>query len=326
VPDGGRYDGALGVVGALAAVEALADRPLARTIGVVAFRDEEGWRFGHGLFGSRALAGWLRPDELDDEDADGVPVRAALAALGLPPPPAERTLPPLRAFLELHVEQGPVLAEQGAPLGVVSGVVGIAGLAVRFHGRRGHAGTIPMGQRADAGRAAARFVLSLGDRARGVRDAVATVGTIVVPDGASNVVPGLVQVSVDVRAPGQEAVDALVQAVHAAAGEAADREGCRAEVEPRWGEAPVAFDDDVMAALTMAARDAGVRAPKIPSGAGHDAAVMAAAGVPTGMLFASSLAGGVSHVPEEETDPEAIGLAVAALAGALDRLAAEGPG
>jgi allantoate deiminase len=322
VPDGGRYDGALGVVGALAAVEALGDRPLDRTVAVVAFRDEEGCRFGHGLFGSRAMAGMLRPGELDDADPGGVTVRQALHALGLAEPPTTRTLPELRAFAELHVEQGPSLAARDVPLGVVTGVVGIAGLGVSFRGRRGHAGTVAMEDRADAARAAARFVLALGERTHGIERSVATVGSIDVPEAASNVVPGLVRVTVDVRAPGREGRDALVEAVHAEARNAAAAEDCQAEVVPRWSEEPVVFDPEVRGALRDAAAALGVTAPDIPSGAGHDAAVIAAAGVPTGMLFARSLAGGVSHVPEEHTDAEAIGLAVATLSGALERLAA----
>ena len=166
VPDGGRFDGALGVVGALEAVEALGPEPRRATLAVVAFRDEEGWRFGRGLTGSRALCGRLGAGELQGVDADGVTLGVAFAALGLEPPPSSGWLAPGRpaAYVELHVEQGPRLAAAGRTLAAVDGVVGLVGLLATFEGGRGHAGTTPMDDRADALRAAARLVLAVGRR------------------------------------------------------------------------------------------------------------------------------------------------------------------
>jgi acetylornithine deacetylase/succinyl-diaminopimelate desuccinylase-like protein len=256
VPNGGRFDGALGVVAAIEAAERLSDLPLA----VVAFRAEES-----GPMGSRRLS----------------------------------ELP--QAFLEVHIEQGPVLERLGVPLGVVTGIAGQARGSVVFEGRSCHAGTTPMDERSDALVAAAEFVLRVRDSAR--QEAVATVGALEVEQGATNVVPGRVAVSVDARAPSAEELDELIAAIG---------------FEPAWRQDPVAMSGPPFDALRAALPDA----PELVSGAGHDAMVLAAAGVPTAMLFVRSLNGGVSHCPEELSSAEDIALAVDALEGALRRLAA----
>lgn len=310
VPDGGRFDGALGVVGGLEAVSlaAAAAGERERTLAVVAFRDEEGCRFGRGLFGSRALCGLLAPDELEQRDAGGVSVRGALASLGLPPPdPAGWLDPPPAAFLECHVEQGEVLARRDAPLGVATAIVGVARGAAEFSGLARHAGTTPMDAREDALCAAAEFVLRLRDAARAVDGAVATVGRIEVEPGAVNVVPARARVSVDVRAPDRGRLDAVLAAVP--------------EAHVHVTE-PVPLAPGPTDALREAIAGAGLPPAELVSGAGHDAMVLAGAGVPTGLLFVRSLAGGASHCPEEETSGDDVALAVDALAAALRRLAA----
>ena len=308
VPDGGRYDGALGVVAGLeAAARAAAAGALERTLAVVAFRDEEGCRFGRGLFGSRALCGLLAPDDLDQRDAAGLTVREALAALGLAAPdPAGWLAPPPAAFVELHVEQGAVLAARGAPLGVATAIVGVARGTAEFSGLARHAGTTPMDAREDALVAAAEFVLRLRDAARSVDGAVATVGRIEVEPGAVNVVPARARVSVDVRAPDRARLDAVLAAVP--------------EADVHVTE-PVPLGAAPTEALREAIADAGLPVEELASGAGHDAMVLAAAGVPTGLLFVRSLAGGASHCPEEETSAGDVALAADVLAGALRRLA-----
>lgn len=324
VPDGGRFDGALGVVGALEAVAALGPEPRRATLAVVAFRDEEGWRFGRGLTGSRALCGRLDDGELQGVDADGVTLGVALAALGLEPPPADGWLTPGRpaAYVELHVEQGPRLAAAGRTLAAVDGVVGLVGLLATFDGGRGHAGTTPMDDRADALRAAARLVLAVADAARAEPGAVGTVGDVRLVSPASNIVPGAATVLVDLRAPDDGALARVRAAVEAAVPVAAAAEGCTGSVALRYQEAAVRFDERVVSAVEQAAAaTTGAPAPRMTSGAGHDAAILAAAGVPTAMLFARSLAGGVSHAPEEETDAEAVDAAVRTLATALAQLA-----
>jgi acetylornithine deacetylase/succinyl-diaminopimelate desuccinylase-like protein len=254
VPNGGKFDGALGVVAAIEAAERLVSAPLA----VVAFRAEES-----GPMGSRRLA------ELPD------------------------------AFLELHIEQGPRLDRLGRPLGVVTAIAGQARGSVTFEGRAAHAGTTPMDERADALVEAAEFVLRVRDSARG--GAVATVGALEAEPGATNVVPGLVTVSVDARAPTAEQLEALIAAIG---------------FEPAWRQDPVAMSGPPLVALRSVLPDA----PELVSGAGHDAMVLAAAGVPTAMLFVRSLNGGISHSPDELTAGEDIELAVDALTDALERL------
>jgi len=257
VPNGGRFDGALGVVAALE-VATRVDRPLA----VVAFRDEE-----RTCAGSNACV------------EDG-------------------RLP--AAFLELHVEQGPVLARAGAPLGVVTGIVGQARGEVEFEGRADHAGTTPMDARDDALVKAAEFVLRA--RAAAAGGAVVTVGRLRVEPGAVNVVPARATASVDARAATSTQLDGLVSALG---------------FVPTYRTEPVAMSDPPLAALRAAAPDA----PELVSGAGHDAGILAAAGVPAGMLFVRSLNGGVSHSPDELSSTEDIALAVDVLAAVAVRIA-----
>jgi allantoate deiminase len=307
VPGGGRFDGALGVVAGLEAVSLAHSDGHARTLAVVAFRDEEGCRFGPGLFGSRALCGRLGEDELDVRDAAGVTLGDALAGAGLAPPSLDGWLDPApAAFVECHVEQGSVLARAGAPLGVVTQVVGVARGEAEFSGRARHAGTTPMDEREDALCAAAEFVLRLREAARAVEGAVATAGRISVEPGAVNVVPAHARVSVDVRAPDRGRLDAVLAALPEARVRVTD---------------PVPMVDAPSEALRTAIAAAGLPLVELPSGAGHDAMVLAAAGVPTAMLFVRSLAGGASHCPEEETASDDVALAVHVLADALRRLA-----
>ncbi len=271
VPNGGRFDGALGVVGGLEALERLGLRE--RTLVVVAFRDEEGCT-GPGCRGSRSLCSGR-----------------------LDPAPA--------AFVELHVEQGPQLAEVDAPLGVVTGIAATARGEVVFEGREGHAGTTPMLRRDDALVAAAKLVLRLRDAAAAVDGAVATVGRLAVEPGASNVIPARAALSVDIRAPDDARLEQVAAVVPA---------------ELSRGRA-VAMSPGLRAALLEELAERGLPAFELASGAGHDAGVLAAAGVPAAMLFVRSLNGGISHSPDEHSAAEDVELAVDVLAGALDRLA-----
>src|SRR5438067_10201385 len=256
VPNGGKFDGALGVVAGIEAAARLPDAELA----VVAFRAEE-----TGPMGSRSLG------EL----------------------PA--------AFVEAHIEQGPVLDGLGEPLGIVTAVSGQARGAVTFEGRAAHAGTTPIEERADALVEAAKFVLHVRECARD--GAFATVGALEVEPGATNVVPGRVTLSVDARASTAEALETLVEAIG---------------FEPSWRQDPSAMSGPPLEALRAVLPGA----PQLISGAGHDAMVLAAAGVPTAMLFVRSLNGGASHCPDELSSPEDIALAVDALTETLARLSA----
>lgn len=309
VPAGGRFDGPLGVLGGLEAARRIGRQQ--RTLTVVAFRDEEGWRFGRGCFGSRALCGGLEPDELTTRDADGVALAEAIGR----PVPAGGWLEPPHAYVELHIEQGPVLASLDAPLGVVTSIAGLARLRLTCAGRAGHAGTTPMTGREDALCRAAELILATRDAAVSVGGgAVATVGKLAVSPGAANVIPDRVDVTVDARAPTEAIMRQLLDRIASAAG------GAPLTLLRRTS--PVAMADLVQKALTESVEALGLAAPRLHSGAGHDAGVMGQAGVPCGMLFVRSLNGGVSHSPDEWSDPKDVELGVRALAGTLERLAA----
>jgi hydantoinase/carbamoylase family amidase len=323
-PDGGRFDGALGTLLALDAAAAIAaDGPPRRTLAAVAFRLEEGPRFGVGCFGSRALCGAVEDGETELADADGVTLGDAMAALGYGNVPAEGWLEPAPAcFVEAHIEQGPSLAAAGAPLGIVGSIAAMAGYELTFRGRRGHAGTVPMALRSDALGAAARLVVAAHERARTLPGAVATIGRLTVGPGATNTIPNHAQLFADLRAPDGERLDALVDGVLAAAAEAADAVGCTVLIEPRWRSEAEAMHPVPRAALERAVTALALEVTALPSGAGHDAQILADAGVPSAMLFVRSDAGGVSHAPEEHTGADAVVLAVQALEAALRELAA----
>jgi hydantoinase/carbamoylase family amidase len=318
VPSGGRFDGALGVVAALEAVTAVAAARPGPPLAVVVFRDEEGWRFGHGCFGSRCVTGQVGSGDLALRDSAAVSVAAALAALGLPGPSAGVALP--AAYVEAHIEQGPVLDSAGAALGDVAAIVGMAGFGVTFHGSSGHAGTVPMDDRSDAFAASAELAVRLRERALEISGAVATIGDVSVANRAANVIPSLVRATVDVRAPSVEALDAITAAVPALAAEAADRHRCRVDVGPGWRSEPVELSGRVRAAVGAAARGLGIPTAEIVSGAGHDAGVLAAAGVDAGMIFVRSLNGGASHGPDELSDEADVAAAIAVLAETLRSL------
>ncbi len=253
-PDGGRFDGALGTLLALDAAEAIgAADPPRRTVAAMAFRLEEGPRFGRGYFGSRAVCGTLDDDEGDLVDSDGITLAQAFAALGYGELPGAGWLdPPPAAFVEAHIEQGPTLAAMGAPLGIVTSIAGMAGLELTFSGRRGHAGTVPMHLRSDALAAAARLVVDAHDVARSLPGAVATIGRLTVAPGATNTIPERAELFADLRAPDDERVEALVSGVVAAAHAAASAARCEVVVEPRWRYAAVAMDDGPRGALARA--------------------------------------------------------------------------
>ncbi len=263
VPQGGRFDGPLGVVGGL---EAVARAGLGT---VVAFRGEE-----VGCIGSRALC------------AGG------------------EALPTM--FLELHIEQGPVLERAGAALGVVTSIVGYARGELFFEGRAGHAGTTPMDARDDALVAAADVILRIREAALAIEGAVATVGRLTVEPGASNVIPERVRISVDARAPDARRLDELIEAIG---------------FEPAHRTLPAAMGEGPRRVLLDEIETRGLSAVELPSGAGHDAGILAAAGVPSAMLFVRSLNGGVSHSPDELSSAEDIALAVEVLAASVERVA-----
>jgi allantoate deiminase len=326
VIDAGRFDGALGVVAAIVAVDTLrrSGAALPFAVEVCAFGDEEGVRFPTTLLGSSAVAGILDPADLDRTDADGVSVRSALAAYGCDVGAigAARIAPEdAVGYLEVHIEQGPVLEREGLPLGVVTAIAGATRAVVTVTGEAGHAGTVPMGLRRDALAAAGELVLAVEriGRAGAASDLVATVGRLAVRPGAVNVVPGGVELSLDVRASFDAPRRAAMAAIGAAAAEIAARRGVGIDIAVTHDRDTAPCTPAIVDGLTDAVAALGLAPRRLMSGAGHDGQAMAMlTGI--GMIFVRCR-GGVSHNPAEYASPDDIGLAVAALVRAVEGLA-----
>jgi hydantoinase/carbamoylase family amidase len=323
----GRYDGVVGVLGAIEAVRSLreAGHGPRRSIEVVSFAGEEP-RFGTGCIGSRALVGQLEPEDLERlRDRDGVSLADALRGAGLEPgrvPEARIDPDAVHAFLELHIEQAAVLEAYGEPIGVVTAIAAPHDFRLRLRGAATHAGATPMDLRRDALAGASEVMLELERLARSSPSGttVGTVGVIRAHPGAINVVPGEVELDVDVRDSDLGAREAVVDSLLEAARQIAARRRLELEVEPIVRDTPVDCSETVVEAVVAACEEAGLPYRRMTSGAYHDAMIMAAK-VPVGMLFVPS-AGGVSHHPDEYTAPEQIDAGVLVLAGALARLAA----
>ena len=330
VRDAGRFDGPLGVLIAVDLAEnhrAALSSPWPFDLDIAGFCDEEGLRFHSTYLGSRALAGVLDPVVLaETRDADGITLGEAVRRfVGESAPPAALPRDGLLGYVEVHIEQGPVLEARATPLGVVSGIAGQARVAWEFTGRAAHAGTTPMALRADALVAAARWVAELHDfaRHRSAEGLVATVGRLEVTPGASNVVPGRATGTLDLRAPMDRTRHEAAMEILALGEVHAANQGCEfsARVEQ---ETPAARCDlGLRGRLLTAVRAAGLpTAVELPSGAGHDAAALAAAGIPSAMLFVRCR-GGVSHHPDEYCSEEDIAAALAAMDEFLLALAVE---
>ena len=322
VPRGGRFDGALGVLAAVEAVRQLraADFHPSRPIWIGSFMDEEGTRFGASLFGSRAFCGEDLSDALDARDRDGITVRDAMAAQGHPVDRLAEAnqIGQVDRYLELHIEQGPVLWSGGGRVAVVEAICGVVGMKVELRGEANHAGTTPMDMRRDALAAAAEVVLALRARAADGDQLRATVGRITVEPGGRNVIPGRCEFTVDLRPRDQRAFDALGAWLGTLVDEAIAGSGVEASIETEYAIAPTAMDPDTVATLERAAADEGVEAVRMASGAGHDAMVVGRH-TRAAMLFVPSR-NGVSHSPEEWTDDQDCELGARVLAGALRRL------
>lgn len=314
VRDAGRYDGNYGALAALAVVEALAaDREhLDHAIEIVAFGDEEGVRFRTTLTGSRALAGTYPEDALDQRDAEGVVMRDALTAFGGDPDRAASIQArSVAAFVEAHIEQGPVLESEGLPVGVVTAINGATRLEVSVDGVANHAGATPMNLRRDALTAAAEMALMIEARARAEPELVATVGRFDVWPDATNVIPGVVRFSIDVRAPDDGRRATAVIDLDERIREIAAARGVRASIaKPHEANAYVC-DLGVVAGVKKAVEAVGVPPRLLPSGAGHDTMVMGKL-CPAGMLFVRCK-GGVSHNPLESITAEDCAIGLAAL-------------
>ena len=318
VPAGGWLDGALGLFAALEALRAHADRERPVGLRFVDWADEEGARFGRSLFGSSACAGTLDVDDVRDlKDRDGERLEDVVARHDVDLAKVHESgaqLKGARAYLELHIEQGPVLERLDQPLGVVLGTFGLERTRVGFAGQSAHAGSTPMEVRRDALAAAARLVLDLREIAkRG--GGVGTVGTISARPGIVTAVPGVCEIVLDQRHLEAGGLASMVVQARQAAERIAEEEEVQLDWQQIWSIDPIHFDPDLIELGQAAVREVASDAPTLPSGPLHDAAEAARVGVPTVMLFVQSLRG-LSHTKEEDTRHEHLELAVVA----LDRL------
>ncbi|MGH7323135.1 MAG: Zn-dependent hydrolase [Candidatus Rokuibacteriota bacterium] len=302
VPTGGKYDGQLGVLCGLEVIRALNDGTV-RTrhpVTLVIFTNEEGARFQPAMIASGVMAGKIAlEDAYNARDKDGIRLVDELERIGYLG--AEPCVPrPFRAYLELHIEQGPYLEEEGLSVGVVEGIVAISWSRLTIHGVQDHAGPTPMRIRHDALVAAADVVSGVRRIARELGgDTVTTVGSLTVSPNIVNAIPGRVALSIDMRDPRSEKLDRAMPMLDGVVAEACQREGVRYELEHYWRVPRTPFTPEVVAAVERAAKAAGARSRRILSGAGHDAQYMAAIG-PTGMIFVPSR-DGRSHCEEEFT-------------------------
>src|SRR5213595_3351825 len=302
VPTGGKYDGQLGVLCGLEVIRALNEHTV-RTrhpVTLVVFTNEEGARFQPAMIASGVMAGKIAlEDAYNARDKDGLRLVDELERIGYLG--AEPCVPrPLRAYLELHIEQGPFLEEEGLAVGVVEGIVAIAWARLTIHGVQDHAGPTPMRIRHDALVAAAEVVTGARTIAKELGgDLVTTVGHLTVSPNIVNAIPGKATLSIDMRDPRNETLDRALPLVDRVVRDACEREGVRYELEHYWRVPFTPFAPDVVGAVERAAQAGGARYRRILSGAGHDAQYMAAIG-PAGMIFVPSR-GGRSHCEEEFT-------------------------
>ncbi|MDB6091930.1 MAG: uraD [Gammaproteobacteria bacterium] len=320
VVDAGRFDGRLGILLPIAVAAQLQrdGAALPYTLTIIAFAEEEGVRFKSTFLGSRAIAGRFDPATLDSIDCDGITVRQAMQAAGLEPreiPAAAFDPARLLGFVEVHIEQGPVLLNEGLPLGVVTSIAGSLRCFVSITGLAGHAGTVPMHLRRDAAAAAAEIVLAVERHCTGTPGLVGTVGQLQVPGGAMNVIAGRCELSIDIRADTDELRDVAAAAVVADCERIADRR----KVEIQWrkvleiGSVPCAPEMQRRWADSIRRTTGTPDARHLPSGAGHDAMVMANL-TAMGMLFVRCGNGGISHHPAESLAADDADLAARAFA------------
>ncbi len=307
VRNGGQYDGRLGIYVPMACVQALhaAGQRLACALEVVAFAEEEGQRYKATFLGSGALTGAFNPAWLDQQDADGISMRAAMHHAGLPgtlEAIAQLRRDPAQylGFVEVHIEQGPVLNALNLPLGIVTSINGSVRLAVEIIGTASHAGTTPMGQRQDAALAAAELALYVEQRAAQDGDSVGTVGILQVPGGSTNVVPGRCSFTLDLRAPNDAQRDALVADVLAQLEAICQRRGVRHATQETMRAAAAPSHPAWQTRWEAAVAAQGVPLHRMPSGAGHDAMKLHEI-MPQAMLFVRGENSGISHNPLEST-------------------------
>lgn len=324
VRDAGRFDGPLGVLLPIVALAELRRRNVALpfALEVLGFSEEEGVRFASAYLGSKGYSGQLRASDLNFTDANGITIRAALEAQNggsfALPKPAHRTRD-LLGYVEVHIEQGPVLEAKKLAVGVVSAIAGQTRAKLAFKGRAGHAGTTPMNLRRDALAGAAEFTLAAETLAKRTPGLVATVGTMAVAPGAANVIPAEATFSLDLRHPSDAVRRTALRQLRAAATRIARRRKLAFTWTTTQDNAAVTCSPALAAALTASVRHVQGRSLALPSGAGHDAVVMSEL-TPVAMLFVRSRAG-LSHHPDEYSSPADLGVALDVLIDFIERLA-----
>jgi beta-ureidopropionase / N-carbamoyl-L-amino-acid hydrolase len=324
VPDGGAYDGPLGVVSAFAAIDELRERGFtpARPVAVAAFCEEEGGRFGVACLGSRLLTGVIEPAAARAlTDGDGVTLAQAMAGAGLDPDGIgadDDLLASVGAVVELHIEQGSALGGLGAAVGIAEGIWPHGRWRLDFTGRADHAGTTRLADRRDPMLPYAAAVLE-ARQAAFAHGALATIGKVTAEPGAANAISSSVRAWLDVRAPDQGVLDHVVGQIEEASRRAADAQGVEVGVRRESFTPLVEFDSGLRARLAAALEARGIAAPALPTGAGHDAGVLSAR-LPAAMLFVRNPTG-VSHSPAEHAEPADCAAGVAALAVVIEELA-----
>ncbi|QEA13794.1 2-oxo-4-hydroxy-4-carboxy-5-ureidoimidazoline decarboxylase [Comamonas flocculans] len=329
VRNGGKYDGRLGIFVPMACVRELhrAGRRLPFGIEVVAFAEEEGQRYKATFLGSGALVGAFDPAWLDQEDAEGITMRKAMEDAGLciaEIPRLKRDPADYLGYVEVHIEQGPVLNEMGLPLAVVTSINASSRYRCSITGMASHAGTTPMKRRRDAAAAAAELLVYMEQRATQDGDSVATMGMLQVPDGSVNVVPGRCEFSLDLRAPSDTQRDALVADVLQKLNEICQRRGLQYVAERSMQASCAPSDATLQAHWEAAVAKLGLPVHRMPSGAGHDAMKIHQI-LPQAMLFVRGENNGISHNPLESTTADDMQLAVQAFSDVLQQLAQEHP-
>ena len=322
VPNGGRYDGVLGVLIALAAAEQCRSEGLPFHVDVIGFSEEEGVRYSMPYLGSNAVAGRFDVNWFDRIDSDGVKLHEAVSSFGLNPggiSSAAYDPQQVIGYIEPHLEQGPVLERAGLPVGIVEGIAGQSRVRIEFRGEAGHAGTTPMEGRRDALVSAARFVEYVRQTGNRFDDLRATVGRIECVPNAPNVIPGAVRLSLDLRHKRDESREAALEQILEAASDIAEEERTPLAILEELHQPAVAVGDELTELLAGAVSDCGVQRLDVPSGAGHDAVAMAAA-FPVAMLFVRH-PGAVSHHPDERVDEEDVAVAIDVMARFFRRLA-----
>lgn len=325
VRNGGKYDGRLGIFVPMACVRELhrQGRRLPYHLEVIGFAEEEGQRYRATFLGSGALIGDFKPQWLDQKDAQGITLREAMQHAGLcidDIPKLRRDASRYLGFIEVHIEQGPVLYEMGLPLGIVTSINGSVRYQVQVLGVACHAGTTPMNRRRDAAAATAELALYLEQRAARDGDSVGTIGMLEVPSGSINVVPGECRFSLDLRAPSDPQRDALVDDVLAELAALCERRGVRYTLEETMRASAAPSAPDWQQRWERAVDAPGVPVHRMPSGAGHDAMKLHEV-MPQAMLFVRGQNAGISHNPRESTTRDDMQLAAQAMQGLLDDLA-----